>query len=264
MMDLIHGHRPVPLPEGIPVLDIDPYDEAVLARPEPYYAALRAIGPFAHLPEYGVLVCGRHAETHEVFSDHTRFVSSRGVGMEDRKYSASWRKPSAILERDPPEHTRTRRVMARVLSPKAVATLRDGFRQQAERLVDGLIARGSFEVVTELAEPFPTTAFVEAIGLTDSDPRRLVDYGAMVFNGSGPLNEMRRRALAMGPAIVPWIEAACDRARIRPEGLAMEIYRAADQRGGGGASGPLAPLRRGGHHGDGDRQRALVPGASPG
>lgn len=227
-MDLIHGHRPVPRPQGIPVLDIDPYDEAVLARPEPYYEALRAIGPFAHLPDYGVLICGRYAETHEVFSDHTRFISSRGVGMEDRKYSDSWRKPSVLLERDPPEHTRTRRVMARVMSPKAVAAMRDLFVDRADALVENLVRKGSFEVVSELAEPYPTTAFVEAIGLTDSDPRKLVDYGAMVFNGSGPLNGMRRRALDMAPQIVPWIEAACDRRRIRPDGLAMEIYRAAD------------------------------------
>lgn len=228
MTTLIHRHLPVARPDGVPILTIDPWAPEVLLDPAGYHAALRAAGPLVHQPDYSVLICGQYATTHEIFSDHARFISSRGVGMEDNRYSAKWRPPSVILERDPPEHARTRRVMMRVLSPRAAGQMRETFNAYAEELVDSLLARDSFELVTELAEAFPTLAFSDAVGLIDSDARMLVDYGAMVFNASGPDGALRDWALGMGGKVIPWIADACQRQRIRPGGLATTIYEAAD------------------------------------
>ena len=77
-----------------------------------------------YIPRYAILACGRYDVTKEIFSDHTRFVSSRGVGLTDFALEKPWRAPSIILEVDPPEHTKARRVMARVMSPGAVVRLR--------------------------------------------------------------------------------------------------------------------------------------------
>ena len=51
-MELNEGHLAITPPKGVPVWDVDPYDEAVLAHPEPYYAELRAKGPFVFIPKY--------------------------------------------------------------------------------------------------------------------------------------------------------------------------------------------------------------------
>ena len=227
-MTLIEGHRPLDPPAGVPVWDIDPYDEAILADPRAYYAGLRARGPLVYIPRYAVLAVGRYEETRAVFSDHARFVSSRGVGLNDFRIGKPWRDPSIILEVDPPDHTRTRKIMARALSPKSVATLKEAFRIEAEALVDRLLGAERVEAVTEIAEIFPTTVFPRAIGLRDSDPRRLVDYGALVFNALGPDNSTRRAAMARAPGIVPWITAACARDRLTGDGLGAMIYAAAD------------------------------------
>ncbi|HWU64749.1 MAG TPA: cytochrome P450 [Ensifer sp.] len=227
-MTMIEGHRAFEPAEGIPVWDIDPYDEAILADPTAYYAELRAKGPLVYIPKYSVLASGRYEETKEIFSDHERFVSSRGVGLNDFRYGTPWRPPSIILEVDPPEHTRTRKAMARALSPKAIAKFRDDFQAKALEIVDALLEKGQFEAVTELAEAFPTAVFPEALGMVDHDPRPLVDYGAMVFNSMGPDNALRRKAASMIPEIVPWIMAACARARLRPDGMGAIIYEAAD------------------------------------
>lgn len=227
-MTLIEGHRPLDPPAGIPVWDADPYDEATLADPLGYYAELRARGPVVYIPRYAVLAVGRYEETRAVFSDHARFVSSRGVGLNDFRLGKPWRQPSIILEVDPPDHTRTRKVMARALSPKSVAALKEAFRLAAEALVDRLLAQGRIEAVTECAEAFPTTVFPRAVGMRDVDPRRLVDYGAMVFNALGPDNRIRRAAMAQAPHVVPWITAACARDRLTGDGLGAMIYAAAD------------------------------------
>lgn len=228
MTDLIEGHRPIEPPAGVPVLDVDPYAEDVLTNPAPFYAGLRAAGPFAYIPKYSVLACGRHAEVSEVFSDWKRFTSARGVGLQDFALQEPWRPPSKVLEVDPPYHTRTRRVLTRALSPRAVADLREMFRVEAEALIERLLDSGDFDGVADFAEAFPTTVFPRAVGLDESDARKLIDYGAMVFNALGPDNAIRGAAMAKGPEIVPWINQRCLRENLSPDGFGATIYAAAD------------------------------------
>lgn len=227
-MDLVEGHVAIEPPPGVPVWDIDPYDEAVLREPLAYYAELRAQGPFVYLPRHAVLACGRYAETRTVFADWSRFVSSRGVGLADFARQTPWRPPSIVLEVDPPYHTKTRTVILRALSPRRVAALHEAFEHSADALVDTLLERGEIDAVADLAEVFPTTVFPRAVGLRDTDRRRLVDYGAMVFNALGPDNALRRSALARADDIVPWITRQCAREQLLPEGFGATIYAAAD------------------------------------
>ena len=189
---MIEGHKEIDAPAGVPVWDVDPYDSAILAGPTDYYAELRSKGPFAYIPRYSVLACGRYDETKEVFSDWERFVSSRGVGLQDFSLEEPWRPPSIVLEKDPPDHTRARAVIERALSTRAVRQLGESFRQDAESLIDGLLEKGVFEAVEDLAETYPTTVFPNAVGLQEGDRRRLVDYGSMVFNALGPDNKICR------------------------------------------------------------------------
>lgn len=226
---MLEEHVAIPRPQGMAVWDIDPYSDDVLAHPEPYYAELRARGSFVYIPRYALLACGRYRETKEVFSDWQRFVSSRGVGLTDFKLAKPWRPPSIILEVDPPDHAKTRAVMVRVMSPRALTELRQSFQAAADALVDALLAKGTFDAVPDLAEAYPTSVFPQAVGLTEIDTRKLVDYGAMVFNALGPDNALRRRAMAGGPEVVPWIMAQCQRQRLAPGGFGAMIYAAADQ-----------------------------------
>ena len=225
---MIEGHKEIDVPAGVPVWDVDPFDTTILTNPLDYYAELRSKGPFVYIPKYSVLACGRYAETREVFSDWERFVSSRGVGLQDFILEEPWRPPSIVLEVDPPYHTKTRVVIERALSPTVVRNLRDSFLLDAEMLVDKLLEKGTFEAVEELAETYPTTVFPQAVGLREIDRRKLVDYGEMVFNAIGPDNELRRNAMAKGPDVVPGIMEQCQRERLDPEGFGAAIYAGSD------------------------------------
>ena len=226
-MTILEGHKEIDVPAGVPVWDIDPYDPAVLTNPTDYYGELRSKGPFAYIPRYSILACGRYDETKEVFSDWARFVSSRGVGLQDFSLEEPWRPPSIVLEKDPPDHTRARTVIERALSTRAVRQLGESFRERAEDLIDELLDKGTFEAVEELAETYSTTVFPDAVGFQGGD-RRLVDYGDMVFNALGPDNDLRRNAMAKGPRVVPWIMEQCQRERLKPGGFGAAIYAASD------------------------------------
>ena len=225
-MQMIEGHKAIDAPQGVQSWDIDPY-AAEHQCDRGWYAELCARGPFVHLSRYGMLACGRYDVVREVFSDHTRFVSSRGVGLQDFAMEKPWRPASIVLEVDPPYHTKTRRAIQRALSPKVVAGLRDVFADSAASLVDDLLGR-EIDGVADLAEAFPTKVFPRAVGLRLADRRKLVDYGAMVFNALGPDNDQRRAAMAHGPEIVPWVTEQCRRENLDPGGIGAVIYESAD------------------------------------
>ena len=228
-LTLVHGHKAIAPPANVPEWDVDPYDPAVLADPKGFFRELRDKGAFAYLRRYGMLACGGYEVTREVFSDHERFVSSRGVGVSDFKLEEPWRPPSIVLEVDPPYHVKTRRVIMRALSPKVVRELREEFRTDAESLVDEVVRKGEIEAVVDLAEAFPTRVFPRAMGIRHPDSRKLIDYGAMVFNALGPDNDLRRNAMANAAEIVPWINDACTRRRLTSDGIGAAIYSAADE-----------------------------------
>ncbi|MGH1425806.1 MAG: cytochrome P450 [Pseudooceanicola sp.] len=227
-MTLIEGHRPIEPASGVPVWDIDPYDTETLTDPAAYYTKLREMGELTYIPRYSVLAVGRFETTRRVFGDHENFVSSRGVGLDDFSISNSWRPPSIILETDPPEHTKARKVLSRALSPKVVKEYTDLFETTATQIVDQILEKGSIDVVADLAEPFPTTVFPQAVGMTETNPRHLVDYGAMVFNSIGPDNAHRQQAMVNAQTIIPWINASCARERLDDTGLGAMVYSAAD------------------------------------
>jgi hypothetical protein len=222
-----YGHRQVFLADYSGAADRS-VDEEVLRNPDPYYAKLREAGPLVNVEKYGILACGRFKETQEIFADSTRFVSSRGVGLSDFKLEKPWRRPSIILEADPPEHWRTRAAMVRAMSLRGVARLKESFYDEAESLIDRLLERQEFDAVKDLAEAFPLKVFPDAVGIASEGREALLAYGRMVFNALGPDNPVRRRAFADAPSIVAWIERHCDRSAIVSDGFAATIYAAAD------------------------------------
>ena len=227
-MEMIAGHVAISPPKGVPVWDVDPYSVEILRDPEPYYAELRAKGPVVYIPKYSVLAVGRYPETKEIFSDWERFVSSRGVGLDDFAHGQSWRPNSIILEVDPPEHTAVRKVMIRAMSPKVAAGYKQMFFDEAAPLINALLTRDGFDAVGDFAEVFPTNVFPKAVGMTDVNKRHLVDYGAMVFNSLGPDNDIRKATMVKAAEIIPWINAACARDRLTGDGMGGILYAAAD------------------------------------
>jgi 4-methoxybenzoate monooxygenase (O-demethylating) len=214
---------------GLPVIDVDPYEEALLRAPEPWYAALRDAGPLVWIPRHGVCASGRIDVVEPLFRDWRRFCSSRGVGLSDFKREPPWRPPSIVLEVDPPAHDRTRAVLARALSPQAVAAREPDFAAAAGRHVAGALAAGRIDGLRDLAAAYVLEAFGDAVGLDGTARETLLEYGTMVFNALGPDNAIRRRSLADAPRVTAWIAARCTRAALRPDGLGSAIHAAAER-----------------------------------
>jgi len=212
----------------VPTSDFDPYATEVLADPYPHYEQLRQLGPWAWLERYGVLAVARHDEVQRILSQPDVFCSSAGVGLANFHTEKPWRTPSIILETDPPDHGRTRKVVARVLSPASIGRLRATFEEVAARMVDELVERRSFDAAKELCEAFPIKAFGDAVGLPAEGRQHLLPYGDMVFNGFGPINERFRSRMESAAETVDWISRVCQRDALTKDGLGAQLFAAAD------------------------------------
>jgi 4-methoxybenzoate monooxygenase (O-demethylating) len=213
---------------NFPISQVDPFSDEFLSSPHRYHEALREAGPVVWLEKYQVWAMARHEQVHAALSDWESFCSSAGVGLSDFRKEKPWRTPGLLLEADPPLHTRTRNVMMRVVSRPAIEALREPFTKEAARLLDGLVARGRFDAVTDLAEKYPLKVFPDAVGLPQDGRERLLPYGNMVFNAFGPRNQLFENAMVNAKELLDWATTWCQRSALSPNGFGARIYEAAD------------------------------------
>ncbi|EKS41360.1 MAG TPA: cytochrome P450 [Afipia sp.] len=216
------------VPPGVPVITFDPYSDEVMSNPYPYYQEMREAGPLVWIQKYGTYAVGSYNSVIRVLTEHDSFCSSAGVGLTNFHTETPWRKPSIILEVDPPDHSRTRKVFSRILSPRSLNRLRERFEQEAQAMVSRLVIKGVCDGVKDLAEAYPLKVFADAVGLPPDGREHLLPYGDMVFNAFGPQNDRFRECLAkLGPSIT-WINEVCQRKNLSEGSFGAELYAAAD------------------------------------
>ena len=213
---------------GAPVSGIDTFSDDFLTDPYPFHDELRETGAVVWLECYGIFASARHAEVHAGLSNWETFCSAAGVGIDDFRRTKPFRPPSLILEADPPLHTRTRAVLNRALSAKAMAGLRSSFRDAAERLADDLVRRRRVDAIKDIAEAYPLSVFPSAVGLGAEGLENLLPYGTMVFNAFGPRNKYFETSMARAAEVIGWINAQCARENLSPNGLGATIWAAVD------------------------------------
>ncbi len=217
------------LASNVVSFDIDPFSRDYFNDPWPHLAAMREAGPAVWLPKYGIWGVAGHGDITTVFRDHETFCSGAGVGLSDFRKEAPWRPPSIILEADPPDHTKARKVLADVLSPVNVKAMQEVFDRDAEAMIGALINAGPIDGITQLSEAYPLKVFPDAVGVTPHDRHHLLAYGNMVFNSFGPRNEFFDQGMLNIDVTRSWIMAQCARAALTPDGLGAQIYEAADR-----------------------------------
>jgi 4-methoxybenzoate monooxygenase (O-demethylating) len=213
-----------------PILDIDPYSDASLTAPFAMFDAVRAAGHVAYLSTYDVYVMGRHASIYPALKDWETFSSTGGSGLGDIRKPGAWRPASPIVEVDPPQHTKVRSALQRILSPALIRAWREDFEREADRQVAALVGQGTFCGVHDLAEAYVATTFPDALGLENSPGRRdkLFLLGALNFDGQGPRNARYEETQRRADSIQDWYQAMMRREAMVPGGFGEKIFQAAD------------------------------------
>jgi cytochrome P450 len=208
--------------------DLDPFSPEFRADPFTPYAQLRELGPIVWLTRYGIWAVSRYDRVREVLSDWKRFSNAGGGGIRNYFIDQPWRKPSLILEVDPPAHQRTRKVFMDVLSPARLQQLRPAFEAQADALIEEALERGTLDAIPDLVQRFPLTVFPDAVGMKREDRANMLVYGSMVFGAFGPSTPWYEELMTQAEAVSAWIMARCQRDALCPDGIGAAIYAHAD------------------------------------
>jgi len=205
----------VPTPQST----YDPYTDQALLNPWPGYKALRDAGPAVWLSKYQMFALTRYDSVHRALLDADCFTSKNGVMMNDAMNEVL---RGNTLCSDGADHTALRNVLTRPLTPRALGHVREQIADEAEKVVQTLVAGGSFDAATELATHLPVNVVSNLVGLPDEGRERMLVWAEEMFNCFGPIND---RTIASFSVLDEMMQYATNEAvpdKLKPGSWAME------------------------------------------
>jgi cytochrome P450 len=101
--------------------------------------------------------------------------------------SKGWGRALTLQRTDPPTHTRYRRLLGKVFTPRRVKDLTPRIDELAHQLIDGFIERGTCEFIGDFALPLPGVVIAEQLGLDASQYRTFKSWAdAMLATAQRP------------------------------------------------------------------------------
>jgi len=167
----------------------DPSDPSFIADPYPMLNELREATPIFWNERTEQWTITRFSDVFETLRDrrlgraYTHRYAHADVGRPDpdpRWASFHRHEQWSLLCLEPPDHTRIRRLVSKVFTPKAVAALRPGIEAFAtellDRCADRLAAEGEFDLLRDYAQPYSVAVICSMLGVPRSDTQLLLDW----------------------------------------------------------------------------------------
>jgi len=122
------------------------------------------------------LVCS-HADIAAISRDTATFSSwAGGIFPHPDQVNPLDVNRNLLLFKDPPEHTKYRKILQTAFTPHSVAKLEDRVRRVVGETLDAVIADGSCDFVSAVAVPIPLRVLSDLMGLPAADHSRLEDW----------------------------------------------------------------------------------------
>jgi cytochrome P450 len=191
------SHSLVP---GRPVTEVV-FDPATYVDGVPFdaLAALRRDSPVVWVPEIPVLgwpagpgfwLVLRHADVESVLTRPRLFSSALGATQirDPATPQALDYVRRMMLNMDPPEHSRLRRLLSRSLTPRAVARLEQRIRGHARAICDRVLvgSRGECDFAKDVAAELPLLTLADVLGVPEQDRWLLFDWSNRVIGYQDP------------------------------------------------------------------------------
>lgn len=166
----------------------DPFTPGFAESPYAVYAAQRETDPVQRTP-FGPWIVFTHAESMALLRDTSLSVDVRKaieIAGEDPRNRARLRaemfpdaeprEDTSILNIDPPDHTRLRRLVSSVFTPRRVVELRPMIERIVDEHLDAVDGRGEMDLIADLAFPLPFAVISEMLGMPDGDSEQLREW----------------------------------------------------------------------------------------
>jgi cytochrome P450 len=210
-------------------LHYSPYDFDVHNDPYPYYERLREQAPVFRNETDDFWALSRHADVLAALRDSQRFSSANGMRMEPAFWGPQAEQFFSFVAMDPPKHTRLRGLVARAFTQHRVQSLEPQLREIARGLLEPLFERGSFDLMSEFAGPFPTDVISELVGVPAADRDMVRKLGTEIMYTEEESTDLRPEAMqAVGALVGYYTELTIERAQHRTDDLLSGLLDAAD------------------------------------
>ena len=184
------------------VLGLNPFEPGFYEDPYTQYAALREAEP-VHRSALGPWMITRWDDVHTLLRKPGTSVEERNVVMDGpsrRERLAQYapegaqrlERSMAILNIDPPDHTRIRRLVSKAFTPRAVEQIRHRAGELVDEILADLATRpGPVDLISELAFPLPFTVISEMLGMPEGDRDQLRAWSHTITQVLDPLLVMQ-------------------------------------------------------------------------
>ncbi|MFF5264655.1 cytochrome P450 [Actinomadura viridis] len=161
---------------GCPALrNYDPFESSHLADPYPLWSEAQEHAPF-YAEKAGFWVVTRYADVLQVTRDTKTFSSRESLNFKPVPAELRPRLPHgfpqaypSLINTDPPEHARIRKIANRTLTPRYVEKMLPSIERIANRLIDAFVDDGRADIVSRFAVPLPVTIIADFLGVPASD-----------------------------------------------------------------------------------------------
>jgi len=192
------------------------FSQELLDNPYPFYERLREAAPVHR----ATTPAGRSMWLVTRYDDARAALADPRLAKDARKFSKAWRDAAAgegagsgnfldsplayhMLNADPPDHTRLRRLVSKAFTARRVESLRPRIHEITDTLLGSMAGLAEVDLIDAFAFPLPITVICELLGVPLSDQsgiRKL--FTKMLTSGSTP--EGRQRAFEAGHEIAEY------------------------------------------------------------
>jgi hypothetical protein len=157
---------------------IDPRERDGLRYDDPFPSLhhLRRVAPVNETP-LGTWRLSRHADCVRLLRG-VRCGVRHLDGTLPRDRAATGGPGEFMLEQDPPNHTRLRKLVSKAFTPRAAERWRPRAKAIADECLERAFARGKLDVIADLALPVPSTLICEMLGVPVADRDRFTGWTA--------------------------------------------------------------------------------------
>lgn len=219
----------------------DVSDPTFIADPYPVLNDLREAAPIYWNEAAGHWVITRFSDVQETLRDrrlgrgYTHLYSHAALGRAepDSRWAAFQQHEQwSLLCLEPPDHTRIRRLVAKVFTPRSVAAIRPAVQGFADELLDVCCQRGQFELLRDYAQPYSVAVICSMLGVPRSDTQLLLDWSHAIVKmyELSTTDDVRTAANTAATEYIDYTRALIAEKRRNPDGLLVsELVRVEDE-----------------------------------
>ncbi|MCQ6252449.1 cytochrome P450 [Streptomyces malaysiensis] len=205
----------------------DPWRPSFVADPYPAYAELREGGRAHWFEPSRQWLIPRHADVSALLRDrrlgrtylhrfsHEEFGRTAPPPEHEPFHTLN---DHGMLDLEPPDHTRLRRLVSKAFTPRTVEALVPTIQRLAGELVDSFVASGGGDLIAAVAEPLPVAVIAEMLGIPPADRPALRPWSAEICGmyELSPSEETARRAVRASVEFSAYLRGLIDERRKSP------------------------------------------------